>query len=68
MILKTFASFKNPLEAIEKANKEIEKMRLKDYKAREIAQSESTYYDSFSEEKQFHFSLTILFVKKGLDE
>ena len=68
MVLKTFTSIKNPVDAIEKANEEIQKMYLKNYKATEIAQSESTFYNTFSEEQQFHFSLTILFVKEDLEE
>lgn len=67
MILKTFTSIKNPIEAIEKANKEIQEMRLDHYEPKEIAQSESTYYNSFAEEEQFHFSLTILFEKEDLE-
>ena len=67
MILKTFTSTKNPVEAIEKANKEIHEMHLDQYKAKEIAQSESTYYNSFTEEEQFHFTLTILFEKEDLE-
>jgi 2'-5' RNA ligase len=66
MILKTFTSIKSPAEAIEKANKEIHEMHLERYEAKEIAQSESTYYNSFSEEEQFHFTLTILFEKEDL--
>jgi len=66
MILKTFTSIKSPTEAIEKANKEIEEMHLEQYKAKEIAQSESIHYNSFSEEEQFHFTLTILFEKEDL--
>ncbi|EPR73782.1 hypothetical protein ADIWIN_1142 [Winogradskyella psychrotolerans RS-3] len=68
MILKTFTSQKNPTEAIEKANKEINEMYLEHYSATEIAQSESSYYNTFSEEEQFHFTLTILFEKENSNE
>lgn len=64
MILKTFTSIKNPDEAIKKANKEILEMQLNHFQVIEIAQSESTYYNNFAEEEQFHFSLTLLFDKE----
>ncbi len=64
MILKIFTSTKSPAEAIEKANKEIQKMMPTGYDVKEIAQSESTFYNSFAEQEQFHFTITILFRKK----
>lgn len=64
MILKTFTSIKNPEEAIGKANKEIEKMKLDGFKVKQFAQSESTYYNNFAEEEQFHFTLTMQFEKR----
>lgn len=63
MILKNFISFKTPVKALEDANREIERMALNHYLPKEIAQSESVYYNSFNESEEFHFTLTILFVK-----
>ncbi len=64
MILKNFTSLKSPEKALEEANREIQKMALDHYLPKEIAQSESVYYNSFKESEEFHFSLTVLFVKE----
>ncbi|MGB8703471.1 MAG: hypothetical protein WCD31_00430 [Gillisia sp.] len=64
MILKTFTSAKSSTEAIEMANKEIQEMEFDRYEVKQIAQSESIYYNSFAEREQFHFTLTILFGKR----
>lgn len=65
MILKTFTSIKSPLDAVEKANIEIEKMRSNKFEVDQIEQSESSHYNSFAEEVQFHFTITILFRNKA---
>ncbi|QYA26965.1 hypothetical protein G3I01_16170 [Gramella sp. MT6] len=54
---------KSPEKALQEANREIEKMALNHYLPKEIAQSESVYYNSFKESEEFHFTLTVLFVK-----
>lgn len=59
---------KSPVDAIEKANKGINEMKLDRFEAKEIAQSESTYYNTFAEDEQFHFTITILFVKEELNK
>lgn len=64
MILKNFTSLKSPTKALEAANLEIEKMAREHYLPKEIAQSESVYYNSFQESEEFHFTLTVLFVKE----
>lgn len=63
MILKNFTSLKSPESALEEANREIERMAQNHYIPKEIAQSESVYYNSFKESEEFHFTLTVLFVK-----
>ncbi len=63
MILKNFTSLKSPDKALEEANREIQKMALEHYLPKEISQSESAYYNSFKESQEFHFTLTVLFVK-----
>jgi hypothetical protein len=64
MILKTFTSTKSPGHAVEIANQEIKQMMQESYVAKEISQSESVYYNTFTETKEFHFTLTVLFEKK----
>ena len=64
MILKNFTSLKSPEKALEEANREIQKMALDHYLPKDIAQSESVYYNSFKESEEFHFTLTVLFVKE----
>ncbi len=64
MILKNFTSLKSPEKALQEANREIEKMALNHYLPKEIAQSESVCYNSFKESEEFHFTLTVLFVKE----
>jgi predicted translin family RNA/ssDNA-binding protein len=54
----------NREEAIDKANKEIEKMKLNGFKVIQFAQSKSTYYNNFAEEGQFHFTLTLQLEKR----
>ncbi len=64
MILKTFTSTKSPRHAVDIANNEFKQMLQESYLPKEIAQSESVYYNSFTETKEFHFTLTVLFEKK----
>jgi len=63
MIIKAFTSRENPQEAIEHANKGIDEMKKNGYHVNQIAQSESVYYSSFQESREFHFTLTVVFDK-----
>ena len=64
MILKKFTSNENTKEAIEDSNKEIQEMKKDQYGVMQIAQSESSYFYTIQESKEFHFTLTILFEKE----
>ncbi len=61
MQIKSFVSRQNPHEALELAQKGIEDMKKQNFRVKQIAQSESMVFNTFSESKEFHFTFTILF-------